>query len=33
MTPNGLAELFSEAGAPKGILQVIHGEKNKWITY
>ena len=27
MTPNRLAELFVEAGAPKGILQVIHGTK------
>ena len=25
MTPNLLAELFIEAGAPKGVLQVIHG--------
>ena len=25
MTPNLLAELFVEAGAPKGVLQVIHG--------
>ena len=25
MTPNLLAELFLEAGAPKGVLQVIHG--------
>ena len=29
MTPNRLAELFSEAGAPKGILQVIHGDKEQ----
>ncbi|NRA22017.1 MAG: CoA-acylating methylmalonate-semialdehyde dehydrogenase [Oceanospirillaceae bacterium] len=27
MTPNRLAELFIEAGAPKGILQVLHGGK------
>ena len=25
MTPNRLAELFIEAGAPKGVLQVLHG--------
>ena len=25
MTPNQLAELFVEAGAPKGVLQVLHG--------
>ena len=29
MTPNRLAELFSEAGAPKGILQVMHGDKEQ----
>ena len=29
MTPNRLAELFVEAGAPKGILQVIHGDKEQ----
>ena len=29
MTPNRLAELFSEAGAPKGILQLIHGDKEQ----
>ncbi|SVB92734.1 uncharacterized protein METZ01_LOCUS245588, partial [marine metagenome] len=29
MTPNRLAELFVEAGAPKGILQVIHGAKEQ----
>jgi malonate-semialdehyde dehydrogenase (acetylating)/methylmalonate-semialdehyde dehydrogenase len=29
MTPNRLAELFSEAGAPNGILQVIHGDKEQ----
>ena len=29
MTPNRLAELFVEAGAPKGILQVIHGTKEQ----
>ena len=27
LTPNRLAELFIEAGAPKGILQVLHGTK------
>jgi malonate-semialdehyde dehydrogenase (acetylating)/methylmalonate-semialdehyde dehydrogenase len=25
MTPNQLAELFVEAGAPKGVLQILHG--------
>ena len=29
MTSNKLAELFIEAGAPKGLLQVIHGDKNQ----
>ena len=29
MTPNRLAELFVEAGAPKGVLQVIHGDKEQ----
>jgi len=29
MTPNLLAELFVEAGAPKGVLQVIHGGKDQ----
>jgi len=29
MTSNKLAELFVEAGAPKGLLQVIHGDKNQ----
>ena len=29
MTPHRLAELFVEAGAPKGILQVIHGDKQQ----
>jgi malonate-semialdehyde dehydrogenase (acetylating) / methylmalonate-semialdehyde dehydrogenase len=29
MTPNRLAELFVEAGAPKGVLQVIHGGKDQ----
>ena len=29
MTPNKLAELFSEAGAPDGLLQVIHGGKDQ----
>ena len=29
MTPNLLAELFVEAGAPKGILQIIHGGKDQ----
>ncbi len=29
MTPMRLAELFSEAGAPDGILQVIHGGKDQ----
>src|SRR5699024_5453568 len=29
MTPNMLAELFLEAGAPKNVLQVIHGAKDQ----
>ena len=29
MTPNRLAELFLEAGAPPGILQVVHGGKEQ----
>ena len=29
MTPNLLAELFVEAGAPKGVLQIIHGGKDQ----
>ena len=29
MTANRLAELFSEAGAPPGLLQIIHGEKDQ----
>ena len=29
MTSNKLAELFVEAGAPKGLLQVIHGDKTQ----
>ena len=29
MTANRLAELFSEAGAPPGLLQIIHGEKEQ----
>ena len=29
MTPNRLAELFVEAGAPEGVLQVIHGGKDQ----
>lgn len=29
MTPNRLAELFSEAGAPAGVLQVVHGAKEQ----
>ncbi|HBX55536.1 MAG TPA: methylmalonate-semialdehyde dehydrogenase (CoA acylating), partial [Pseudomonas sp.] len=27
LTPNRLAELFIEAGAPKGVLQVLHGAR------
>ena len=29
MTPNRLAELFVEAGAPKGLLQLVHGGKDQ----
>ena len=29
MTPNRLAELFIEAGAPKGVLQVLHGGREQ----
>ncbi|EVT87309.1 methylmalonate-semialdehyde dehydrogenase [Pseudomonas aeruginosa VRFPA09] len=29
LTPNRLAELFLEAGAPKGVLQVIHGGREQ----
>jgi malonate-semialdehyde dehydrogenase (acetylating)/methylmalonate-semialdehyde dehydrogenase len=29
LTPNRLAELFMEAGAPKGVLSVIHGGKEQ----
>ena len=29
MTPNRLAELFVEAGAPKGLLQIVHGGKDQ----
>ena len=29
MTPNRLTELFVEAGAPEGVLQVIHGGKDQ----
>jgi malonate-semialdehyde dehydrogenase (acetylating)/methylmalonate-semialdehyde dehydrogenase len=29
MTPNRLAELFVDAGAPKGVLQVIHGGREQ----
>ena len=29
MTPNRLAELFAEAGAPEGVLQVIHGGREQ----
>ena len=29
MTSNKLAELFLKAGAPKGLLQVIHGDKKQ----
>jgi len=29
LTPTRLAELFEEAGAPKGVLQVLHGNKEQ----
>ncbi|WLD59372.1 CoA-acylating methylmalonate-semialdehyde dehydrogenase [Salinispirillum sp. LH 10-3-1] len=29
LTPNRLAELFNEAGAPAGVLQVVHGAKDQ----
>lgn len=29
LTPTRLAELFEEAGAPKGVLQVLHGNKQQ----
>ncbi|MFY0663277.1 MAG: CoA-acylating methylmalonate-semialdehyde dehydrogenase [Natronospirillum sp.] len=29
LTPNRLAELFNEAGAPPGVLQVVHGAKDQ----
>lgn len=29
MTPNRLAELFAQAGAPEGLLQVVHGGKDQ----
>jgi malonate-semialdehyde dehydrogenase (acetylating)/methylmalonate-semialdehyde dehydrogenase len=29
MTPNRLAELFVDAGAPKGVLQVVHGGREQ----
>ncbi|TLX48494.1 methylmalonate-semialdehyde dehydrogenase (CoA acylating) [Pseudoalteromonas phenolica] len=29
LTPMRLVELFEEAGAPKGVLQVVHGTKNQ----
>jgi malonate-semialdehyde dehydrogenase (acetylating)/methylmalonate-semialdehyde dehydrogenase len=29
ITPNRLAELFAEAGAPKGVLQVVHGGREQ----
>ncbi|WP_372871661.1 CoA-acylating methylmalonate-semialdehyde dehydrogenase [Shewanella sp.] len=28
MTPQRLAELFEQAGAPKGVLQLVHGDKS-----
>jgi malonate-semialdehyde dehydrogenase (acetylating)/methylmalonate-semialdehyde dehydrogenase len=29
LTPMRLVELFEEAGAPKGVLQVVHGTKDQ----
>ncbi len=29
LTPNRLAELFTQAGAPEGVLQVVHGSKDQ----
>ncbi len=29
MTVNRIAELFEQAGAPKGVLQVVHGAKEQ----
>ncbi|WP_404398812.1 CoA-acylating methylmalonate-semialdehyde dehydrogenase [Idiomarina loihiensis] len=29
LTPNRLVELFEQAGAPKGVLQVLHGNKDQ----
>lgn len=29
LTPMRLAELFEQAGAPKGVLQVVHGGKEQ----